>query len=67
MTNSLKYPHDRVNGYVQLKDGNGNLYVPDFHALGTENDAGESMKYAGAFLILANRIIDDHQDAKAGK
>lgn len=57
MTESLKYPHDRFNGFVQLTDGNGNAYVPAFsreHKGGS--DVGNAMKYSGAFMVLARRM-----------
>jgi hypothetical protein len=60
MTDSLRYPHDRVNGYVQLTDGNGNLYVPDRRPT-SNGQAADAMKYAGAFLILASRVVASNQ------
>ena len=57
MTNSLKYPEDRFNGFVQLTDGNGEPYVADFvRSYDATSDAGNAMKFAGAWLILAKRI-----------
>jgi hypothetical protein len=55
----LKYPYDRHNGYIQLTDGFGNAYVPDFpddRDRGSEQ--GNAMKYAGAYLVLAKRIAE---------
>lgn len=54
----LKYPHDRVNGYVQLTDANGYCYVPDFtrgHKKPTEVE--NAIDYCRAFMTLSNRII----------
>jgi len=52
----LRFPEDRVNGFVMLTDGNGTLFVPDFTRT---YDAGGSVInaaiYCRAFLILANR------------
>lgn len=57
MSESLKYPNDRYNGFVQLTDGKGNPYVPDFiRSYDCGAEAGNAMKYAGAFLVLANRL-----------
>lgn len=57
---ALKYPQDRYNGYVQLTDGNGCAFVPDWDLTRTGesrgSEAGDAMKYAGAFLVLANRM-----------
>jgi hypothetical protein len=56
----MKYPHDRVNGYVLLTDGNGNAYVPEWDLTRTGesrgNTHGDAMKYAGACLQLARRV-----------
>lgn len=52
----LPYPDDRVNGFVALTDGGGKMYVTDFsRSYDTGTEAGNAMKYAGAFLILAKR------------
>lgn len=54
---SLKYPNDRINGFVQLKDGNGKPYVADFiRSYDCGVDAGNAMKYAGAFIVLSKRL-----------
>jgi hypothetical protein len=56
ISSTLQYPNDRHNGFVQLTDGTGNLYVPDFiSSYDCGNDVGNAMKYAGAFLVLAQR------------
>jgi hypothetical protein len=59
MTFSLKYPHDRVPGYVLLTDGKGNPFVPDRRPTG--NIVADAMKYAGAFLALARRIAERNE------
>ncbi len=52
----LKYPNDRVNGFVLLSGANGNLYVPDFiKTYDRGSDEGNAMAYAGACLALARR------------
>lgn len=61
MTQSLKYPHDRVNGFVQLKDGDGKLFVPEFNRFSQDSNEGDAMKYAGAFLILAKRLDEQNR------
>lgn len=55
---------DRHNGFVMLTDdGKGNPYVPDFvRSYDTGTEAGNAMKYAGAFLVLANRHFP-HNDS----
>ena len=59
---SLQYPQDRVNGFVQLKDGNGNMYVPDFtRSYNQGSNEGNAMAYAGAFLKLAKRVWEHNQ------
>jgi hypothetical protein len=55
---SLKYPHDRINGYVQLTDGNGNQYVVDKKRTG--NDVLDAINYSKAFLVLASRLDNVH-------
>lgn len=65
----LKYPMDRVSGYVQLSDGQGNQYIPEWDLTCTGesrgSDVGDAMNYCGAFLALARRealyqqMIDD--------
>jgi hypothetical protein len=57
MMASLHYPQDRYNGFVQLTDGNGNAYVPDFRR--SYNKGGEiadALEYSRAFLVLARRM-----------
>lgn len=59
---SLQYPNDRVNGFVQLTDGNGNMYVPDFtRSYDRGSNEGNAMAYAGAFLQLAKRVQEFNQ------
>jgi hypothetical protein len=53
---SLKYPHDRFNGFVQLTDGNGAPYVFDCPYPDYGSKEGHAMKFSGAFLALANRM-----------
>ncbi len=65
MTNDLTihYPNDRFKGFVHLTDDNGNSYVPDFiRSYDTGCDAGNAMKYAGAFLVLSNRYYPASND-----
>ena len=53
----LKYPFDRVNGFVQLTDGNGDIFVTDMQRTG--NEVYDALKYSGAFLILAHRLVNE--------
>jgi hypothetical protein len=63
----LKYPDDRLSyhggSYVQLRDGDGNFFVPDFSrsSLGG-SDVGDAMKYAGVFLVLSRRLDEGNYD-----
>ena len=60
----LPYPHDRHNGFAQVTDGNGHLFVPDFsRSYDRGSEAGNAMAYAGAFLVLAQRV---NNQAKGG-
>lgn len=65
----LKYPHDRHNGYVLLIDGSGNAYMPDWDLERTCESrgsvVGDAMKYAGAFLVLANRYTKHKEGSNA--
>jgi hypothetical protein len=58
--NSLKYPHDRFNGYVLLTDGDGQPFIPDWDLKRDNTDrgseVGDAMKYTGAFLQISKRL-----------
>lgn len=60
----LTYPNDRHNDFVQLTDDNGTPFVPDFiRSYDTGCEAGNAMKFAGAFLLLAKRYNDSEGGA----
>ena len=58
----LKYPNDRVNGYVLLSV-NGEFYLPEWDLTRTNESRGsvegDNLKYAGAFLQLAKRMHEN--------
>lgn len=55
----LTYPHDRVNGFVLLSDGAGNLFVPDFTRLNRL-----PIEYCQAFMTLARRMDEKQPSEK---
>jgi hypothetical protein len=65
---SLKYPYDRYNGFVQLKDGGGQPYVFDSSYPDYGSEVGNAMKFAGAFLALAKRYnVIENQTSEVNK
>jgi hypothetical protein len=50
---NLKYPDDRVNGFVQLSL-HGNPYVSDCRQSG--DFIADAMRFSGAFLVLSRRL-----------
>lgn len=69
MLKSLKYPLDRINGYVQLTDGNGHAYIPEWDLTRTGESRGSKegdyQKYCSSFMILGKRMdaIKKFEDA----
>ena len=55
MNQALPYPLDRVDGFVQLTDGNGHAFVPDM-AEPTGNIVADALRYCRAFMTLARRM-----------
>lgn len=47
----LKYPNDRYDGYVQLIDGSGNCFVPEF-----TRERDDALAYCKAYMEFARRI-----------
>lgn len=59
----LAYPHDRYNGFVHLTDGHGQSFVPDFtRSYDRGSNEGNTMAYAGAFMVLAKRLSESKGD-----
>lgn len=57
----LKYPNDRVDGHVLLRNGEGLFFVPDFKRCHeSESDVVNAIRYCRAFLILANRVSGEN-------
>lgn len=52
----LPYPHDRVDGFVQLSDGRGAPFMTEFNRFSRNDEIIDALRYVRNFMVLMRRF-----------